>query len=874
LTSLLNSNKRWSVAEGKIYDLNKPPVLAVRGSETEIRLDGNILDDPFGLDWIIADFNRRGVGINQFENNRSSVLDWLNRASNPEQEASSTGDALFKYKPSITGHSLGGGLSQRFAYAYNGELGEVVTFNAPGIDKESVNSDVQVGRVKHYVTIGDIVTMAGDTYLPGEYAEFSYRDQPIIGIAGKHTNPILTPKIERTNQTKPTEQSKLQQFSSTISAEDSLGRREFTYLPDAEYLTFQILVATLLVNPVNVPLLDTLIGQLREVAVAIFEPIPLDAVAPSLIFRYSTELGRVIAGERLPSVVGTIQEKIQTLVSSIRLAIDLKKLTIEPVAESLRIAVALILNKPEALPVYLQAARDKLKSISVREKTSIKVISDISLNDSSANQILAQALIDSKNYLKAYASRSDFLEKMEIIFGSRARLSMTNSIQQAWQQGDFSDFPEIRIVSKIENDNLAATYSLGDRVVYISNEFIAENVQEVSKITAALLEELGHFVDEKINQEEDSPGDEGELFSAFVTNASLMASDIQKIQQENDLGFVESGVIGRFNVIDNLWEAIPFYSLEAWQQMAKYPGIAWVVMLDWREPAWTATTKWTDAQWQQTTTWTEDFWKSTPQFTPEIWSTVFEETPPGGGEPGTGEPGTGEPGTGEPGTGEPGTGEPGTGEPGTGEPGTGGEGNNPGKTLIGTSNDDVLVGTSGKDIIKGLNSQDILQGLSGDDELDGGDGDDRIEAGDGNDRAIGGSGQDYLLGGQGNDNLIGDDGDDRIFGGEGNDTLVGGQGQDWLVGEAGNDFLDGETGDNTLTGGLGDDIFVISKLGKAFIADFEDGRDRLKLKEGQSFESLLISGQNGSTQIATSDNQVMAILQNIAPNLISAADFV
>jgi hypothetical protein len=147
LTSLLNSNKRWSVAEGKIYDLNKPPVLAVRGSETEIRLDGNILDDPFGLDWIIADFNRRGVGINQFENNRSSVLDWLNRASNPEQEASSTGDALFKYKPSITGHSLGGGLSQRFAYAYNGELGEVVTFNAPGIDKESVNSDVQVGVV-------------------------------------------------------------------------------------------------------------------------------------------------------------------------------------------------------------------------------------------------------------------------------------------------------------------------------------------------------------------------------------------------------------------------------------------------------------------------------------------------------------------------------------------------------------------------------------------------------------------------------------------------------------------------------------------------------------------------------------------------------
>ncbi|KAB8319452.1 S8 family serine peptidase [Tolypothrix campylonemoides VB511288] len=197
-----------------------------------------------------------------------------------------------------------------------------------------------------------------------------------------------------------------------------------------------------------------------------------------------------------------------------------------------------------------------------------------------------------------------------------------------------------------------------------------------------------------------------------------------------------------------------------------------------------------------------------------------------------------------------------------------------GSEILGTSNDDILTGTDGSDTIKGFNAQDILKGLAGNDTLDGGDGDDKLYGGEGNDILAGGSGQDLLFGEAGNDTLDGGDGDDKVYGSEGNDYLLGGQGQDQLYGEAGNDILDGGTGDNTLFGGAGQDIFVLSTHGKNNIVDFEDGQDLLRLTHGLSFGSLSIFEENGGTRIATIDNQPLALLTHVNPNLISASDFI
>jgi Ca2+-binding RTX toxin-like protein len=229
-------------------------------------------------------------------------------------------------------------------------------------------------------------------------------------------------------------------------------------------------------------------------------------------------------------------------------------------------------------------------------------------------------------------------------------------------------------------------------------------------------------------------------------------------------------------------------------------------------------------------------------------------------------------GDGDPGSGG-GTGGGGTGGGGTDGGGTGGGTEDCGKNIVGTSNNDSLVGTPCDDKIQGLNSQDILQGLAGSDVLEGGDGDDRLFGDEGNDGLNGGSGQDLLLGGAGNDNLEGGDGDDQLNGGDGNDSLMGGQGQDQLVGETGDDILDGGSGDNTLIGGAGKDTFILSIIGKTIIIDWEEGLDRLKLEGGLAFTTLSISGQSGGTQISTIDNQPIAFLKNMSPNLITSVDF-
>jgi hypothetical protein len=104
-----------AVAVGTIYDESRPPVLAIRGT--------------YSLKDLLADLAPEGIGYRQFTNNKASLIEWLNQVSNPEPG--------IMLRPSITGHSLGGALSQWLAGAYSGELGEIVTFNSPGVSPHS-----------------------------------------------------------------------------------------------------------------------------------------------------------------------------------------------------------------------------------------------------------------------------------------------------------------------------------------------------------------------------------------------------------------------------------------------------------------------------------------------------------------------------------------------------------------------------------------------------------------------------------------------------------------------------------------------------------------------------------------------------------------
>jgi uncharacterized repeat protein (TIGR01451 family) len=217
LNNLLSQGTSWTFATGTIYDQGKAPVLAIRGTAS--------LQDAWD------DTNPSGIGYAQFSANQSTINQWLQEASNPK-------DTNVSFNPHITGHSLGGALTQWVAsdYSSQGALGDVVTFNAPGISVSDANSFAGAKDVTHYVTSTDVVSLAGFRYIPGEFIlsneKFSTFNQ--IPIYGPHTHPIIVPTIIG-GSSKPSNLSK--------TVDNSVNSLSFTYLPDPDYFVFLLVVS-------------------------------------------------------------------------------------------------------------------------------------------------------------------------------------------------------------------------------------------------------------------------------------------------------------------------------------------------------------------------------------------------------------------------------------------------------------------------------------------------------------------------------------------------------------------------------------------------------------------------------------------------------
>ena len=129
------------------------PILAVRGSV-------EIAD-------LFTDVDPRGVGLGQVEGALIPLALWL--ADNPGVH--------------VTGHSLGGAQAQIIAAKISdGTLGagastaSVTTFNAPGISGSMADRfDPADGtEVRHFVAAGDLVSKAGQAFLPGDVALYHF----------------------------------------------------------------------------------------------------------------------------------------------------------------------------------------------------------------------------------------------------------------------------------------------------------------------------------------------------------------------------------------------------------------------------------------------------------------------------------------------------------------------------------------------------------------------------------------------------------------------------------------------------------------------------------------------------------------------------
>jgi len=260
----------------------------------------------------------------------------------------------------------------------------------------------------------------------------------------------------------------------------------------------------------------------------------------------------------------------------------------------------------------------------------------------------------------------------------------------------------------------------------------------------------------------------------------------------------------------------------------------------------------------------------------------------------------------------------------TGSRAINGYGNSLNNLIVGNSANNTLEGRDGNDNINGGLGNDTLVGGAGNDYLNGAQGNDSMSGGIGNDTYIVDSTLDRItesldegtdtvrssisftldanlenllltgsstINGYGNsfnNRITGNTANNYLDGRDGNDILTGGDGNDTLVGGGGNDLIVGDLGLDLLTGGAGSDKFLLKEqqgvnnsTSGDWINDFQDGQDVLLLDGNLTFGQLTITSLYGDTAgvpawtniIVSSTGESLALLVNIQPRQITAADF-
>ena len=179
----------------------------------------------------------------------------------------------------------------------------------------------------------------------------------------------------------------------------------------------------------------------------------------------------------------------------------------------------------------------------------------------------------------------------------------------------------------------------------------------------------------------------------------------------------------------------------------------------------------------------------------------------------------------------------------------------------------VITGNSGNNALEGGGGADTLQGGAGNDTYYVGSASELVieAAGGGTDTIITSDRSITLLtyanieniiytgapggggGGGGGEfiSTLGTDNDDYLFGSSGNDTIIGKAGNDTLEGKAGNDSLDGGAGSDIMSGGIGNDTYVVDAATDVVQENSNEGTDlvisSVSLTLGANVENLTLN---------------------------------
>lgn len=155
------------------------------------------------------------------------------------------------------------------------------------------------------------------------------------------------------------------------------------------------------------------------------------------------------------------------------------------------------------------------------------------MNISTLPTAVRQAIDAACEILATFAEDETFEEKIEIAFGNDFDSQKLSSLRQEWRSSNFLGLPTIEILPSATLNGAEGAYSIDTNTIYLSQDLIDRNADDVPAIAHVVLEEIGHSVDAYINPF-DASGDEGAIFSTLVQNTILGQFELQILKSEND----------------------------------------------------------------------------------------------------------------------------------------------------------------------------------------------------------------------------------------------------------------------------------------------------------------------------------------------------
>jgi Ca2+-binding RTX toxin-like protein len=154
--------------------------------------------------------------------------------------------------------------------------------------------------------------------------------------------------------------------------------------------------------------------------------------------------------------------------------------------------------------------------------------------------ILKGAIATSQELLTSYALGDELLGDLTVAFGAEYNRDAAQELVTQWQTGEFDSFPEVEIRNSAEINGANGAYSVDTNKIYIAQEYLLANADNINAVSDLVIEEYGHYVDANINSV-DAAGDEGDIFSRLVKGESFTDGELQELKLENDKAVITLG---------------------------------------------------------------------------------------------------------------------------------------------------------------------------------------------------------------------------------------------------------------------------------------------------------------------------------------------